>query len=821
MPASKIGQNHPAPIALNQVFRHHSGKRWKGKEIRPVPPQPRRTAPQCVKDGLERIAGHVANALTTDGTRVKPKSVASLENADHAMGRLLGGLLQDAPKPKSVKNDILRFVSSTTYLRDRQGVSLSQLFDIRARVQLAYLTPDELRTLAKNLGQAITDSADQPHHKSLQVLNRLVHREQAVRTMLTAFKQALRVAPQGPEAVDYHLASVRTAAKHLLEQIGIPQDGSPKALSLQSAMVKEMLNHCLASGALSTADVRTMLDTMPSKVQCALRGAEHKPFFHPEGPLDAMLDQSMGARWASLQLGVREGTARVTQWSFPRQGEHRGAERADSPNPAKDLPRFADSIVQLTRQWTDLQAHHQASHLPIAPDITDSLTALCDKLRTDTLDAERLAPQIDRLSSTQLLAYRDSLISLGLQGPHLDQLTTRIQERKDNSLKDASNALRQAYLDLSKGDLPKALRWFEQAYEWAEEARDEQQELGERRWTGEEGRTAFYEHLTEHALTAADRDTLAGLYDTLNQKSTLALAGALQQVGGMQAYELDDPRGIVVQNVGKLLETMHTAIADLLNKTPQERQELSEDDNLRPTRQLSAQDCRQVSAFTGMTVFPSGTYGIAPSGMRDDFQKNLDAMLKPPALAHTSRRSLRDTGVTEAMWSNLTRATYATVGDRGDVNVVIGPNSRLRPDSPQLDFVVQNLRDDLGLSRSEFLWLSQVINPNLWSGVVAAMHSPDSPVRLPDGTPGYLMGTPSSAFTLRSDATGRVFVRCEHEIRNANAFVDPQSDTQTPIALDPAQSHAWFCVELEIGKDQQVKVSKPLMCNYALVPVAN
>jgi hypothetical protein len=182
-------------------------------------------------------------------------------------------------------------------------------------------------------------------------------------------------------------------------------------------------------------------------------------------------------------------------------------------------------------------------------------------------------------------------------------------------------------------------------------------------------------------------------------------------------------------------------------------------------------------------------------------------MLAQPASAHTPLGQTSSSGVSEAMYLDLKRSTYAIEYLNDYTEPLFGNNEAFR---------IDQLRTNARLSADELLLLSHVANQNLWAGVIAPKTSPqDSPIRLPNGTPVNLVGQPTNTFTVRRGQDDRLFVRCEQALTPVVAL-DPATGETT--ALDVSKSGAWFSVELEIGRDGRVSISKPLTCSYALVP---
>ena len=224
------------------------------------------------------------------------------------------------------------------------------------------------------------------------------------------------------------------------------------------------------------------------------------------------------------------------------------------------------------------------------------------------------------------------------------------------------------------------------------------------------------------------------------------------------------------------------------------------------------------AARLGIKTFPSGTVVFPSADVQRHMAEQPALMLASPFPAYTPQGQTESTGVTEALWKDMPRATYA-VNTANILETLIAPDQKIASDSPLLREVLRTMAARLGLNPDQMLATSQVANQGLWTALEAQLRTPQSPVRLADGTPGTLMGRPHDSFTFRRGPQGQLLVRCEHELQEVSAFIDPESDGAM-VPLDASRSHAWFCQEYEITPDGQWKASQPLVSSYVLVPAS-
>ena len=784
---NKVGQAHQAPIALHQVFARHSKPK-----LQSVPPLPPRTPAQRVAHAFGSLGKRIALVVSPNGPRTGTARVSSLKAADKEMVNLMAHVLTGATDVSTLAGDIQRFSASADHiLRTDPGenVTLAGLMDIRAKVHLEHMSPQDLQKLATGLDKAIKSSARSDSAHSLQVLSALkgihrqVIREQASSAVLDACKATLRAAPQGPKAAADQFERALRAADGALTTLGLPQDGSEAAKSRPYALVKEILNELLDKGSLPREPMRAMFEALPSAIQGELLASDKNkpPLFNATGSVDAVLKNAIAGQWRDLKQDVATHCHAV-----------------GTTKPSVDLPHFADQVTRLANQWAALQEHTAQHKLPNDRPLQDEVAEVRTQL--GQLRPEQLQTQLSRLTPEQLLHFSSALRLLGVEGDCLDLLTAEIRRGKKESLVPPGNYLLEACNHLSLGQMPKALDWLAHAIDATPAALQTQAAFGNTQWKkGAEGYSAFQKHLIGSALDRLGEEERVRLHTSFSTPRISELAELLQQIG-YTLEDMPDPKGDRIRKMGMALETLIAELDQRVQFTS-----TAPKDN----QPLDGATLGALNKLTGVKVFPSGHLGVVYDAPKAAFQRNLDAMLAQPASAHTPLGQTSSSGVSEAMYRDLKRSTYVIEYPNDYAEPLFGNDEAFR---------IDQLRTNARLSADELLLLSQVANQNLWAGVIAPETSPqDSPFRLPNGTPVNLVGQPTNTFAVRRGQDGRLFVRCEQALAPVVAL-DPATGETT--ALDMSNSGAWFSVELEIGKDGRVSISKPLTCSYALVPAA-
>jgi hypothetical protein len=112
--------------------------------------------------------------------------------------------------------------------------------------------------------------------------------------------------------------------------------------------------------------------------------------------------------------------------------------------------------------------------------------------------------------------------------------------------------------------------------------------------------------------------------------------------------------------------------------------------------------------------------------------------------------------------------------------------------------------------------VSKFMNQNVLAGIEHAMLTEESPLRLPDGSPGRLVGQSHVSFHVDSDGDGGLLLRCDYAIRDCTHFMKlPGGEL---VALQPGTSQAHFTFEVSIRPDGSASLSDPVKLRYDVQP---
>lgn len=159
-----------------------------------------------------------------------------------------------------------------------------------------------------------------------------------------------------------------------------------------------------------------------------------------------------------------------------------------------------------------------------------------------------------------------------------------------------------------------------------------------------------------------------------------------------------------------------------------------------------------------MTEFRSRERGVAAEQVQRTMRDSLRLIAREAAGEHLLPDGSR---VCTAMWLDLKRASYTIVRNGKSAPLLERPRGIGPRRENHREVAVGRLFELAGGNVELLKTLSRISNTNAMAGIHAAMRSPNSPIRLSDGTPGRMVGRGHSSFEIRSDGNGGLRVRCD------------------------------------------------------------
>lgn len=820
----------PGPIAAPQVhatplnfdFGHSPVGNLGGRSVQQVPAQAPRSIGQAFSDffsGVKSLGERLLDIVTPHGVRGESKFRAGLEATSSQVGELIGALSKSGSGPVDGlrARQILDSLAGTAEPVTSRGVPFDEVFKQRVDVHLKNMTTPQLVSLQQGLAMAGNSAlkgeanlAVLGNALKLELAGRLVAK--ALLEMKPALEKALAEVPHGGGAVSYAYDDLYGIAAQLLES-----HGRESGRDLQRALIKEALNSLVDDGTLDLRQTGEMLKALPSRelrdlLQTGTTIGRDAPF-----TAERLLTGSVGVRAEQSEKAFLAGAEKLLGHKEPT---------VDDPQGPLHNPRgFAREIVDVARHLDELRSHCQIHDLKFGEGV-DSKVAQVHAHLEELLRPSNLL--LGELNHSQLNDLSQALKKLGIERGS-SQIAGEIARRKEEVVTAYNTAMQAAIGCAQRGDLGGLLKALDQAQAKANEALQTHQKLGER-IDDTDKIMAFRERLVAAALRDCSPQQLGELFALLSSPTARTLMTALGEAGqdllpGMSSIEGRDPglgkrlfdAAIDLQMLKLGVDTALKAQGLKLPPLPDERQ-LGLGD-------LDDAGRAAVREAFGVDVSPSGMVnvriGTGGPGVQRLFEDNLRAVLEGPGTPYRLEGG-ESTGVSDGLWLDLPRARYAIRQDDGTARSLLDTDNLAPGGTPervgQLLGGVDQLRALCGGSPALLMALSRLANQNLLAGIQQALMSGDSPIRLPDGTPGRLMGPERITYTVGSDGEGGLVLRCDYAIHGATHFMDPA--TGRVIELEPGGSGAHFTLEVAIGPDGQARVSDPVQFLYDLQPKA-
>ncbi|HZY20492.1 MAG TPA: hypothetical protein VFE82_18630 [Ramlibacter sp.] len=806
-------------VALNQDFGHSPVGRLGTRTVQSASAQgPRAGAAGGIVAQAKGLATRVLDAATPHGLRAQSKVRAGLEATSARVGDLIGAL----SKTGSHKVDgaaalaAMRDIAAAAEPLTSRGAAYDAVLQQRIDVHLTNMSTRQLTELKDGLAlarnSALQADASAAGHLALlatstqkELVQRMVG--EAVQRMQPVLDKSIAEVPRGPAAVDYQYGACYGIAANLLAEHG--QDGSR---DMQRALVKEAINTLVDSGTLDAVAVGQAVKLLPSREQRDLLDTTTHLGAEPPFTLERLLSGAVGVRAEQSETSFLAAADRLLAHGEPAVDDPRG--------PLRDPRGFAGEIVEAARHLHALRTHSDVHDLRIGTQVDPKLARLVAHLE-GMLRPSNLLP--GELNHEQLRDVRDGLAKLGVERGS-DQLSAEVDLRKAAVVGACDTEVLAAATAAARGELGGMLRALERAQERGTTALLTHQKLGER--IDDADKIMQFRHrLVMGAVAQLPEAQLQQVFAVLNSPEGRALAAACSEAGmallpGMDSMEGRDPAlGKRMFDTGIDLQMLELAVGDTLRAGGIALPSLPDDHayavaDLGPRGQAALREAFGADVSTDGRV--NVKIGVAGPAAQKIFQQNLAAVAAGRPPEHVEAQL--GTGVCEAFWKDLPRAHYVVREDGGTRSLL--ERAARADDAParegQLRAAIAQVRALAGGSDALLMHLSRYANQNLLAGIQEMMLSPESPVRLPDGTPGRLMGPERITYTMGRDGEDGLSLRVDYAIRAADFFMDPAGGTMHP--LDPQGSHAHFTFEIAIAPDGQARVSDPLQFLYELQP---
>ena len=799
-------------ISLQHNFQQSPVGSLGGRSVQQAPAQAPRSLGTVLSDigrGIQSLASRVLNAVTPHGVRTEAKFRAGLEATSAHMGQLLGAISHASTHQAdgAAAQKLLGGLRDVAAPVTSRGASLDTVVRERTTAALRQMTPDQREALHKGLAMAENSAL-----KGDPVLAamRSAMEQHAIDQGMDRLQGDLdlAIAMTAKEAQDTGITGrafqqVYDTAREVLRDQGFGHLPDKEFKEMQRALVLQAVEARVGDGdPAEVVPMAQVINLLPSKELHALMHITAQ--IGPEDPTAArfVVSGAIGVRAEKLEKAVADGTAALLARRLPAEDDPAGMLHAPQAV-ARDIAATGSALAEL-RAHCDIHGMHfpAALEAPVAQ-LQGHLQAYLNPLNLS---------QLPELSAGQLHSLGQGLQGLGVQTGQ-PEIAADAARRRSEAMDAGAQAMQPALQALAQGDTAGLLRGLGSAQPPANAALDTHIRLG-MKVEGADEVMAFREQLVGQAIQHLDTPALQALSARLGSPAAEALSdelssAAMPLLGGSHAMEAYD------SGLGRQMFDRATDLGMLKHCVDQRLGALGAAvpapawDGALPAADVVRDVFSAVRVGDSAVVVRAGTGGPAVQGAVQD---NLDAMLAAPG----KDREHDVGGVSEGFVKDLTRATYTVADADGVVRPMIDKDN---PDKAgSVRSAAAQLRELAGGNEALALKVSRLANQNVLAGVQQVLMSQQSPLRLPDGTPGRLMGPERIEYALSSDGDGGIVLQVNYAVEGADVFLPAPRNAHEgvgiPVELDAARSGGQFHFALHVGADLAVSVQEPVRFTY-------
>lgn len=821
MPSSPtiIGNFNATP--LNTDFGDNAiGKLGKRRLEATNPPAPR-TAGRAFKDfgaKVKDLATRALNTITPSGVRSNDKFRRGLQATSKQVGNLLGALSASKDHPvdgAKAKTYLGRVMEAMAPVRNRGGDS-TQIFTHRLDTNVERMSLKELRELQAGVHEALAGELGQDTEMApaLQLIQSTVNRELSDRLrteipnqLTPLFEQALEnVAHEGenPGQVDDNFKAMSREAERLLKAHGFA--GTPEECL---AAVKEALSHHLEQQTEQRlGDLGTVLDLVSSKHLVALRGAPSTLTGGVGSPdVQHAIQHAIGSRMDKAEQGFMQESSTLLM--------------RDEAKPS-ELSGLTQELRKAARHFSTIDSHAKATGLEQGGAISVRQSELVEHLNKILAEP---GPDFSGLSHDELYQFATALKVLGAKAP--PSLEEAFLERTTALEKQYAESLGKVLDAFKEGEPEAILRALVEFTAMEDSACLAMQQL-----KGEiaecDSIIEWRRSMVENVTSKLSNEELEELHGKLGSKASSALMEGILEAGydlaGHRGGDLLYPRlGEKLLAVGMNIERIKSSseleldkreIAFISDSTPSKRSDLSPE-GFKAIRTVFGVE---LGREKGSRLLE----GVAPESLQESFKSEFEQPLKPSESNVARTEGGKSLGVAQIFRSDIGRATYRIQTGEDEFTPVINRtgwnNISKNEQDERTQVAVELLKELTGGDEEMVMLISQRAHQGMAAPIEFALNSPDSFVRLPDGTPVTLGGDEAKTYTFSKKEDGSIVMRYENRIEKARNYFNPS--LERPVNIDPEGSHLTVSYELTFTPDKQVVISSPVSFSYAIKPTS-
>lgn len=803
---SSIGQTPLRSMAQAHSPVQNAPGMLSGRTVQQTPAQAPRIVSSGPFSGIKSLFSRMLNAVTPDNVRASQKQRDATTAVRRDVQNLCQLLTTQSTDTAKVLHS-LQSLGSPNEVLSRLGISTQLVVVKQLNALLDNMTPADRRAVR----QGLEGLGNLPIAKELlcSMEDRAI--DIAVEEMqadidLAMVKAAVESRNKGGTLRAYQ--QLYEIAGQVLREQGFSGLGVAREESAQRLLVMNALEQSLVE---DPANMGRVINLLPSKELHKL--ANETSEFGSNIPFGATAtaNGAVGLRHEKLESQLEQQLNDLT------------TNLLATPNKPQFSPQdFAAEIADIGETLTNLRELCDTHHLNYPVRLDGAYAALINQLET-SLTPNNLA--LNQLSHEELHAMAKGLEALGIEvttGPMAAERQKRIAAVENQY----SAVMTSALVHLSSDNATDSLRDLKNALRVLNDAVTTHAIFGKQIEAGD-ARGSFAAKLVSTALNALSDSALQGLSSFLESDKAAALYNALADVGS-KMLESDTGEPTAYSQLGR---SVYTSAFDL-DRIRLGTKELIE------KRQLDAPSMPNIgqaatAVYTaetllevyGIAVNTDGSVsirrGVADESMQDSVQSNLDAIVfssKDPEAKTSAGAAL---GVSRGFIKDLPRADYSIQLPGGQTTSLFNRASANK--DAETDAAISLLQQLNTANPALLLRASRLANQNILAGINLNLLTPDSPLQLPDGTPGAMQGAETTSFHFKSDGAGGILLHVNYDIKNATEFTAPPrnpNEALQSVALDRNASNASFTMALRIDSNNDVSIVEPLhyVYNIAIAP---
>lgn len=815
--------------ALNHDFGDTPVGRLGNSEVRQVPSGPKRLF-QAMRTAVKSLSSRIARQMKTGEARSNAEFKHSLKQTSTAAGKLLVALTKTGNQPLDLDkvDDRIQNMLNSMIPLENLGTDINKVVETRLDLHLGKLELDQLMNLRESIHEAKASDLKNDkntfyilHHLSEAVDRAATHLlKKDCQEMLSAELTHALESPQHeagkPGIAERCFSVLLTKSEELLKKHSLSSDDPAVMKQRKHDLVASFMDQQIVSRGGHdqnnyVGQMGSFLKLLPTKTLETLRHS---------GAIGGL----SGDRVMSLAQGVLGNRHEESEDHIQNNAEHllkRGLDAMEDPEgPVHSASNFANAIICLADNLKTLTHVCEVSHMNPSRGILETGAKAVNHVKNIFKDS---GMNLTDLSHSQLLRLNEACRQLGIEEPR-GSIGYEISTRQDLLTAQFDRQIQSLAQTMAQGSTQDILSAVVKTQQLQENLLDQFRALGEPIDDPIKGMN-FRSEMMTHAMNLLSVEDAQLLHGKLVHFEMRSLADGLDDAGqrmikSKESSKEDIARGLNMMTASKNLGLLSQASKERLLQAEVSIPPLSEGrvDGQKSLSQSSRTAIREVfkvelTGDEGMTVVG----GKAPPKTQQSVIDGLNAPSPPDSTGKT--QDGRGSGVASSFWRDLGRAEFEIESEDGTLTNMLPMNLfKVADESGKDELRLAASRMILDLcdgDQSMAFFITEHAHQGLLAGLVDNLNTADSPVKLPDGTPGMPYGEATPKYTFSKSKNGDIQVQVTYNIHTPQVFTN--KGMNNPVMLDPT-SYANFTYEVTLTQDRQVLLSKPVEMDFQMIP---